>query len=377
MRIATANEAFAEAVAREYRNDDTIWVHDYQLMLLPGLLRERLPRARIGFFLHIPFPSSEVFRILPWRREVLNGLLGADLLGFHTFAYMRHFVTSLLHVNGGEVDIDRVRTAGREVKLGVFPMGIDSAEFSNLAADANVLARVEALRHDAGGRRIVLGIDRLDYTKGIPRRLEALECLLERDAALRDGIRYIQIAVPSREEVDSYRQFRREVEERVGHINGAYGTAHSLPVHYVHGSVSPRELVALYCAADVMLVTPLRDGMNLVAKEFVASRGDEDGVLVLSEFAGAAAELNGAVIVNPYDIEGVADSIQRALSMPVEERRARMRVLRRRVFDHDVHAWAGAFLGDLAGLRSVRRITRPPGGQLSRWSPLSATRNGP
>ena len=349
----TANEAFAEAVAREYRNDDTIWVHDYQLMLLPGLLRERLPRARIGFFLHIPFPSSEVFRILPWRREVLNGLLGADLLGFHTFAYMRHFVTSLLHVNGGEVDIDRVRTAGREVKLGVFPMGIDSAEFSNLAADADVLARVEAIRHDAGGRRIVLGIDRLDYTKGIPRRLEALECLLERDAALRDGIRYIQIAVPSREEVDSYRQFRREVEERVGHINGAYGTVHSLPVHYVHGSVSPRELVALYCAADVMLVTPLRDGMNLVAKEFVASRGDEDGVLVLSEFAGAAAELNGAVIVNPYDIDGVADSIQRALSMPVEERRTRMRVLRRRVFDHDVHAWAGAFLEQLGGLRSV------------------------
>ena len=266
----------------------------------------------------------------------------------------------------GRVDIDRVRTAGREVKLGVFPMGIDSAEFSNLAADANVLARVEALRHDAGGRRIVLGIDRLDYTKGIPRRLEALECLLERDAALRDGIRYIQIAVPSREEVDSYRQFRREVEERVGHINGAYGTARSLPVHYVHGSVSPRELVALYCAADVMLVTPLRDGMNLVAKEFVASRGDEDGVLVLSEFAGAAAELNGAVIVNPYDIEGVADSIQRALSMPVEERRSRMRVLRRRVFDHDVHAWAGAFLGApgwaafIRGSRGRRAAGSPP-----------------
>ena len=347
----TANEVFAETVARAYRHDDTIWVHDYHLMLLPALLRERLPGARIGFFLHIPFPSSEVFRILPWRREVLNGLLGADLLGFHTFAYLRHFVTSLLHVNGAEVDIDRVHTAGREVQLGVFPMGIDSAEFSNLAADPTVVARIEAIRRDAGGRRIVLGIDRLDYTKGIPRRLEAIECLLERDAALRDGMRYIQIAVPSREEVDSYRQFRREVDERVGRINGAYGTLRSLPVHYVHREVSPRDLVALYGAADVMLVTPLRDGMNLVAKEFVASRRDEDGVLVLSEFAGAAAELDGSLCVNPYDVEAVADNIQRALSMPQEERRSRMRSLRRRVLRHDVHEWAGAFL---AQLRSVR-----------------------
>ena len=348
------NEAFAEVVAREYRTNDTIWVHDYQLMLLPALLRERLPHARIGFFLHIPFPSSEVFRILPWRHEILNGLLGADLVGFHTFAYMRHFVTSLLHVDGIEADIDRVRTGDREVKLGVFPMGVDAAAFSDLAADADVLARVEAIRRDAGGRRIVLGIDRLDYTKGIPRRLEALERLLERDPDLRDGMRYIQVAVPSRGEVDSYRRFRRQVEERVGHINGAYGTLRSLPVHYVHQSVSRRDLVALYCAADVMLVTPLRDGMNLVAKEFVASRVDEDAVLVLSEFAGAAAELNGAITVNPYDIEGVADSIHRALSMSLEERRARMRTLRRRVLEHDVHAWADAFLQQLGAAASIR-----------------------
>jgi trehalose 6-phosphate synthase/phosphatase len=341
------NETFAEVVAREYRTNDTIWVHDYHLMLLPALLRERLPRARIGFFLHIPFPSSEVFRILPWRHEILNGLLGADLVGFHTFAYMRHFVTSLLHVDGMEADLDRVRAGDREVKLGVFPMGVDAAAFADLAADADVLARVDAIRRDAGGRRIVLGVDRLDYTKGIPRRLEALERLLEREPDLRDGIRYIQVAVPSRGKVDGYRRFRRQVEERVGHINGAYGTLRSLPVHYVHQSLSPRDLVALYCAADLMLVTPLRDGMNLVAKEFVASRVDEDAVLVLSEFAGAAAELNGAITVNPYDIEGVADSIHRALSMSVEERRARMRTLRRRVLEHDVHAWAGAFIQHL------------------------------
>jgi trehalose 6-phosphate synthase/phosphatase len=345
------NEAFAEVVAREFRCNDTIWVHDYQLMLLPALLRERLPHARIGFFLHIPFPSSEVFRILPWRREILNGLLGADLVGFHTFAYMRHFMTSLLHVEGVEADIDRVRTGDREVKVGVFPMGVDAAAFSNLAEDPDVLARAAAIRRDAGGRRIVLGIDRLDYTKGIPRRLEAIERLLERDPALRDDMRYIQVAVPSRAEVDSYQRFRRQVDERVGHINGAYGTLRSLPVHYVHQSVSQRDLVALYCAADVMLVTPLRDGMNLVAKEFVAARTDDDGVLVLSEFAGAAAELNGAMTVNPYDVEGVADTIQRALSMPVEERRARMRGLRRRVSEHDVHAWSGAFIQQLDALR--------------------------
>jgi trehalose 6-phosphate synthase/phosphatase len=362
------NEAFAEVVAREYVTNDTIWVHDYQLMLLPALLRERLPHARIGFFLHIPFPSSEVFRILPWRHEILNGLLGADLVGFHTFAYMRHFVASLLHVDGMEADIDRVRTGDREVKLGVFPMGVDAAAFSNLAADADVLARVEAIRRDAGGRRIVLGIDRLDYTKGIPRRLEALERLLERDPDLRDGMRYIQVAVPSRGELDSYRRFRRQLEERVGHINGAHGTLRSSPVHYVHQSVSRRDLVALYCAADVMLVTPLRDGMNLVAKEFVASRVDEDGVLVLSEFAGAAAELNGAITVNPYDIEGVADSIHRALSMSIEERHARMRALRRRVLEHDVHAWAGAFIQQLGLLRPFEHhatVVRPDPSLLS------------
>jgi trehalose 6-phosphate synthase/phosphatase len=356
------NEAFAEAVADAYRPDDTIWVHDYQLMLLPALLRKRIPHARIGFFLHIPFPSSEVFRILPCRHEILNGLLGADLIGLHTFAYMRHFVTSLLHVDGVEADIDRLRVGGREVRVGVFPMGVDAAAFAGLAADPDVRARVDAIRRDAAGRRIVLGVDRLDYTKGIPRRLMALEHMLERDPDLSDGMRYIQVAVPSRGEVDSYRRFRKEVEERVGRINGTYGTLRSLPVHYVHQSVSPQDLVALYCAADVMLVTPLRDGMNLVAKEFVASRVDEDGVLVLSEFAGAAAELNGAVTVNPYDPESVADSVHRALSMSIEERQTRMRTLRRRVVEHDVHAWAGAFVHQLGVVRPFRHsapATRP------------------
>ena len=369
------NETFADTVAREYRTGDTIWVHDYQLMLLPAMLRKRLPDARVGFFLHIPFPASEVFRTLPWRREILSGLLGADLLGFHTFAYLRHFVGSLLHVDGVETDIDRVRIVDRYVQLGVFPMGVDAGHFATLARDPDVIEHAAAIQRDAGGRQIVLGVDRLDYTKGIPRRLEAIERLLTHDPGLAERMRFIQVAVPSRGDVDAYRRFKRQVEERVGRINGASGRLGSAPVHYVHRSVSMHELAALYLAADIMLVTPLRDGMNLVAKEFVATRVDEGGVLILSEFAGAAAELDGAVIVNPYDVDAVGASIRRGLSMPARERRSRMRALRQRVTSHDIHAWAGSFLERLQppaateslrtprpepSLRSVLAEARPP-----------------
>ncbi|HEX6976412.1 MAG TPA: bifunctional alpha,alpha-trehalose-phosphate synthase (UDP-forming)/trehalose-phosphatase [Vicinamibacterales bacterium] len=352
------NEAFAAVVVREHRRGDTIWVHDYQLMLVPALLRQRLPDARIGFFLHIPFPSSEIFRVLPWRREVLNGILGADLVGFHTFAYMRHFLAALLHIDGVEADLDRVRIADRDVRLGVFPMGVDAAHFSRLASSPDVQAEAAAIRQDAGGRQIVLGVDRLDYTKGIPRRLQAVERLLARQPAFADTVRYIQIAVPSRGEVESYQKFKRQVEEGVGRINGARGTLRSTPVHYVHRSISERQLIALYSAADVMLVTPLRDGMNLVAKEFVASRPDEDGVLVLSEFAGASAELDGAVVVNPYDVDAVASTLHHALTMAGAERRARMQGLRRRVMEHDIHAWANGFVNHLM---TSRPDPTPPG----------------
>jgi trehalose 6-phosphate synthase/phosphatase len=341
------NEKFADTVAEVYRPGDAVWVHDYQLMLLPALLRQRLPDAPIGFFLHIPFPSSEVFRVLPWRRQILQGLLGADLLGFHTFAYLRHFVTSLLHIEGIEAQVDRIHLHERTVRLGVFPMSVDAAAFAELARDPAVLAEAAAIRADAAGRRVLLGVDRLDYTKGIPRRLLALERLFSREPSLRDSVRYIQIAVPSREKVDSYQSFRRQVEEAVGRINGAAATLRSTPIHYMHQSVSRRQLVALYCAADVMLVTPLRDGMNLVAKEFVASRVDGDGVLVLSEFAGAADELGEAIVVNPYDVEAVQSAVKQALAMEEPARRARMQNLRRRVLEHDVHHWAERFLCQL------------------------------
>jgi trehalose 6-phosphate synthase/phosphatase len=356
------NATFADAVVRQYRPGDVIWIHDYQLMLVPAMLRAKLPQARIGFFLHIPFPSSEVFRTLPWRRQILEGLLGADLVGFHTFSYVRHFVASLLHVEGIEADIDRVRIGDRHVTLGAFPMGIDAGSFVARAQDPTVAAAAAKIREDAGGRRILLGVDRLDYTKGIPRRLTSIERLLTREPALRDEIRYIQVAVPSRGEVDSYQRFRRQVEEAVGRINGTCGTLRSTPVHYIHQSVSMSELVALYLAADVMVVTPLRDGMNLVAKEFLASRVDEDGVLVLSEFAGAAAELGDAVVVNPYDVEAVSQAMQRALLMPAGERAARIRPMRRRVLQYDVHAWASAFMAQLQPPRvaAVEAIVERP-----------------
>ena len=340
----SVNEKFADHVARTYRDGDAIWVHDYQLMLLPWLLRRRLPDALIGFFLHIPFPSSEVFRVLPWRREILTGLLGADLVGFHTAAYLQHFAASLHRIDGIDVRGDRVHLEDRTIRLGVFPMSVDTAAFESLARDPEVAAEAAAIRADAGGRRILLGVDRLDYTKGIPRRLLALDRLFAQEPVLRDELRYIQIAVPSRERVDSYQLFRREVEEAVGRINGASATLRSTPVHYMHQSVTRRQLVALYCAADVMIVTPLRDGMNLVAKEFVASRVDEDGVLVLSEFAGAADELADAVVVNPYDVDAVRRAIKQALTMDARPRRERMARLRRRVQEHDVHQWAARFM---------------------------------
>jgi trehalose 6-phosphate synthase/phosphatase len=358
-----ANEQFAEVVAAEYRPGDLIWIHDYQLLLLPGLLRRRLPDARIGFFLHIPFPSEELFRTLPPRRQLLEGLLGADLVGFHTPTYLRHFATALTDILGLTVDIDRVQLPGREVRLGVFPMGVDASLFHNLSRDPAVEAEAEALRGD-GSVRILVGVDRLDYTKGIPRRLLAFERMLETHPELREKVRLIQVAVPSRTGVEAYQDFRSLVDGLVGRINGAFGTPRWVPVHYIFRGLSAEDLVALYRAADVMLVTPLRDGMNLVAKEFVAARTDGDGVLVLSEFAGASWELPEALAVNPYDTDATGEVIFRALTMEPEERRARLAPLRERVATFDVHRWVSSFLEQLERVTDpAARALSPAGGE--------------
>jgi trehalose 6-phosphate synthase/phosphatase len=356
------NERFAEVVADRYEPGDLIWVQDYQLLLLPELLRQRLPEARIGFFLHIPFPTEELFRTLPERDRVLQGLLGADLVGFHTPAYLRHFAASLTQILGLTVDIDRVQLSDREVLLGVFPMGIDAEAFRTTAESPGMEAEVQALRGD-GNLKLLVGVDRLDYTKGIPRRLLAYERMLEAHPDLRERVRLVQVAVPSRTNVEAYQDVRALVDGLVGRINGAFGTPRWVPVHYIYRGLSEPELVALYRAADVMLVTPERDGMNLVAKEFIASRTDGDGVLILSEFAGASWELPEAIQVNPYDVDASGESYYRALKMPEEERRSRLNPLRARVETYDVHRWAATFLDQLETItgptRWARRATAP------------------
>ena len=359
----TVNRRFADAVVAQYQPGDVIWVHDYQLMLVPQMVREQLPGARIGFFLHIPFPASDVFRTLPFRERLLQGLLGADLIGFHTAEYMRHFASSTLRILGVATDVDSLRWEHRSVRIGVFPMGVDAQHFSQVAATPAVEEQVRALRN-GGKTQLLVGIDRLDYTKGIPRRLIAFERLLRDHPDLREKVRLIQVAVPTRSNVDAYQAFREQVDTMIGRIHGAFATPTWVPVHYIFRGLPEDEVVALYRAADVMLVTPVRDGMNLVAKEFVASRNDDDGVLVLSEFAGAAHELAEAVHVNPFDTTGMAESYARALTMPAEERATRMQALRRRVFGFNVYRWAELFLSSLgqgadeAGV-STRLLTEP------------------
>ncbi|WP_243338724.1 bifunctional alpha,alpha-trehalose-phosphate synthase (UDP-forming)/trehalose-phosphatase [Anaeromyxobacter soli] len=359
------NARFADAVAAHHRPGDLVWIHDYQLMLVPRLLRERIPDARIGFFLHIPFPSSEIFRVLPQRERILEGLLGADLVGFHTATYLRHFASSVLRLLGAASEVDRIPWGEREVRLGVFPMGIDAAQLAELAETPEVRAVAHA--HRVPGEQLLVGVDRLDYSKGIPRRLLAFEAMLRAHPELRERVRLVQVAVPSRENVEAYREYRDEVDALVGRIHGEFATPAWSPIHYLYRGLSQAEIVALYRAADAVLVTPLRDGMNLVAKEFVASRPDGDGVLVLSELAGAAAELAEALLVNPYDVQQTAAAFHRALTLPEEERRTRMAALRQRVFGYDVHAWTRAFLARL------ERVGTP--GEALALSPPQAVRS--
>ncbi|HEU4697701.1 MAG TPA: bifunctional alpha,alpha-trehalose-phosphate synthase (UDP-forming)/trehalose-phosphatase [Gemmatimonadales bacterium] len=346
-----ANRRFAECVASHWRPGDMVWVHDYQLLLVPGFLRELVPEARIGFFLHIPFPSSEVFRALPEREAILRGLLGADLIGFHTAGYLRHFVSSLTHLLGLDVGLSSLSYDGREVRLGVFPMGVDAHAYAALGEDPAVQVEASSYRAgtDGGGDvQLLVGIDRLDYTKGIPRRLLAYEHLLKTHPELCERVRLVQVAVPSRTGVEAYQEFRDVVDALMGRIQGAFATPRWSPIHYIYRSLADTDVAALYRAADALLCTPIRDGMNLVAKEFVATRTDGDGVLLLSEFAGAASEMAEAIHVNPYDVERTAAGIYEALRMPAEERRTRMAALRKRVERYDVHWWVRTFLEQLA-----------------------------
>jgi trehalose 6-phosphate synthase len=346
------NQRFAEVVAGVAARGATVWVQDYQLQLMPAQLRELRPDLRIGFFLHIPFPPTELYMQLPWRRRIVEGLLGADLVGFHTPGGARNFRWLATHLAGASAGHGRteVVVSGRTVKLGAFPISIDSGNLDRLSRSAEVLERAKQIRGDLGDpENVVLGVDRLDYTKGIDVRLRAFEELLAEGRINSDDTVMVQLATPSRERVDHYQQMRADIEQAVGRINGEYARVGHPAVHYLHQSLPREELVAFFVAADVMLVTPLRDGMNLVAKEYVACRHDNGGALVLSEFAGAALELKDALLVNPHDTDGVKDRLYAALTIDRDEGRRRMRAMRRQVMSHDVDRWARSFL-DALGL---------------------------
>jgi trehalose 6-phosphate synthase/phosphatase len=348
-----ANRRFRDVVLEHHRPGDLVWVHDYQLMLLPRMLREARADARVGFFLHIPFPPSGVFRLLPRGEELLSGLLGADYLAFHTHGDVQNFRTCVLRHLGLPGGIEDVQLGGRTVRLEAVPIGIDPQSYAGLlSGDEETGRRMQELRTRLAGRKLLVAVDRLDYTKGIPERLRAFNRLLKEHPDLRNKVVFVQVAVPSREGIEPYQELGHETDELVGHINGEYGTPDWTPVVYMRRGLSQSELAALYATADVGWVTPLRDGMNLVAKEYVACQQGKGGVLVLSEFAGAATELAGALRVNPYDEVRSAEAVARALTMPEAERRRRMAALYGRVSRGNVFDWGERFVDGLR--RAVR-----------------------
>ena len=347
------NHRFAEHAARSADEDAVVWVHDYQLQLVPNMLRSMRPDLRIGFFLHIPFPPIELFLQLPWRRQILEGLAGADVVGFQTAGGAANFRSLVERLGVGVSDGDDVIVHGRRVNVRVFPIGVDVAGIERMARDPAMIAKAAEIRRSLGDpETVMLGVDRLDYTKGIPLRLEAIGELLAEERIEVPRHILILVAEPTRENVPGYTESRELVDRMVGDINGTYGLVGQPAINYIHRTQSTEEVVALYMAADVMLVTPLRDGMNLVAKEFVATRLDNTGALVLSEFTGAAESLRSAVLVNPYDTDGVKDAIDHAVHMSTVEARDRMQLMRETVTKDNVHAWAEKWM-DALGLATV------------------------
>ena len=352
----TVNHRFAQAIAQVAAPGATVWVHDYQLQLVAAMLRAIRPDLRIGWFNHIPFPPVELFAQLPWRRALVEGLLGADFLGFQRTADAENFLRVCRRLLGLSTKGDTVTftppgddPARRTVRASAIPISVDFRGLAALARTPAVLARAAQIRASLGDPQILmLGVDRLDYTKGIRHRLKAYEELLRDKAIAPPKVTFMQVALPSRERVDAYRLLRDEVERTVGQINGEYSVLGSTAIHYFHHSYPRQEMAAMFVAADIMLVTPLRDGMNLVAKEYVTCRNDLGGALVLSEFTGAWHELHQAFICNPHDIEGVKQTIMRAITAPEDERRRRMKAMRKRVADHDVQKWAAGYLKALA-----------------------------
>jgi trehalose 6-phosphate synthase/phosphatase len=364
------NEKFCAAVLAQTGPEDTIWVHDYQLLLLPEMLRKARPEATIGFFLHIPFPSYELIRVLPWRAELLRGMLGADLIGFHTFGYMRHFLSSVSQVLGLSATNGQLEVEHRAVRVDAFPMGIDYKRYAEAAASEEAQQHEATYREALRDTRVILSIDRLDYTKGIAQRLRAFELLLQRYPEWREQVSLIMLVVPSRDQVAQYADLKVEIDELVGRINASYRTIAWNPIHYFYRSLPLEELASLYRLAEVALVTPMRDGMNLVAKEFIASKVDQKGVLILSERAGAARELSDALIINPTDVNQLAEAMHEALVMPEEDQISRMAAMQVLVKRYNVFSWTKLFLNQLAYTKmkqqtlATETLTPAPTGQL-------------
>ncbi|HEV8343246.1 MAG TPA: bifunctional alpha,alpha-trehalose-phosphate synthase (UDP-forming)/trehalose-phosphatase [Candidatus Binatia bacterium] len=347
------NRFFSDALLKIIKDDDVLWIHDYHLMLLPNLIRNELPDLRIGFFLHIPFPQFELFRLLPegWRREILEGLLGADLVGFHVHDYARYFLRCVQRILGHKHYMDQLTVDARPVQVSTFPMGVDFQKFFVTAASPEVKKEKEGLRKAMANSKVVLSVDRQDYSKGIIHRLKGFEKMLEMNPEWHGRVSLVMVVVPSRIGIQDYEDMKKQIEELIGRINGKFGSLTWTPIVYQYRSVPFETLVALYAMSDVALVTPLRDGMNLVAKEYLASRTDESGVLILSEMAGAAKELREAVIINPNDPSEIAGALKMALEMSLEEQVSRNRIMQKRLRRYDVARWAHAFLNDVTSVR--------------------------
>lgn len=349
------NQKYCDEVVKQAGPDDTIWVHDYQLLLLPCMLRSRLPNSTIGFFQHIPFPSYEVFRLLPWRKEILKGMLGSDLIGFHTYDDMRHFLSAVNRIVGHGSMHGWININNRSLLVDSFPMGIDYEKYADTAGLEEVKKRDKVYRSNLIAEKIILSIDRLDYSKGIPQRLQAFELFLEKYPEFHEKVTLVMLVVPSRDAVDKYKELKEEVDEFVGRINGKYSHINWNPIQYFYRSFPLETLSAFYRMADVALVTPMRDGMNLVCKEYVASKLDQTGVLILSEMAGASKELSEALLINPNDINQMVDALHTALTMPEEEQRVHMSSMQETLKRYNIHHWVNMFMDRLSYVKIKQR----------------------
>ncbi len=349
------NEKYCEEIVKVADPQDEIWIHDYQLMLLPRILREEIPDATIGFFLHVPFPSSEVFRLLPYRTEIIEGILGADLIGFHTHDYVHHFTQTVRRLLGYEYSLGTISAGNRTVRVDAFPMGIDYERYHSAVDNFRIQRELKRLKKKLGDRNVILSVDRLDYTKGIPERLEAFDTFLDKYPKYRKKVTLILVAVPSRTRVSQYALLKKRVDELISRINGKYGDIGWMPIWYLFRFLNYQKLVPLYIIADVALTTPLRDGMNLIAKEFIASKVDKKGVLILSEMAGATQELGEALTVNPNNREEIAEAIKLALTMSEKEQKRRNEIMQKRLRRYNVERWANDFMDRLHDVKRIQR----------------------